>query len=334
MKKIICFTAVLMAAGFFNFLAAETKASEVAKKAAEKATVEESITYIKNQVNALEDLSEKRSTYIFLASLQEQLSLFDDAQQSYVAAAAISAVDAEDMIKKSNQQLVLDAVRCSLSVGDWQTADSYLNSSVRNSKNEKIQAYIKLYSQWSILTRAENAEDLQEPVLMLQAYSKLDNMKVVRPAILLTLWYVTGDKAYSDQLTQQFPVSVETAIVNGDIQLLPTPFWFFVPKSGEAVQGTGSFESMPVTTANPEPVKVQENKTAKTKLKYQLGLFRTESNAKALSNEVNLKGFNTYVTSEKRSSGTTYYLVLVDDDEKGNLADRLRSIGYECYAVE
>jgi len=333
MKKSLCLGIIFICSTFL--FGAELKAKDIATEAAKKESVDESISYIKEKAGSITDPAEKRSTYIFLASLQEQLSRYEDAQKSYAVAAGIGAADAEGMPKKNNQQLVLDAVRCSLSAGDWQTADNYLNSSVRNAKSETIQAYIKLYTQWSALCKAESVSDLQEPVLMLQTYTKLDNMKAVKPAVYLTLWYVTGEKSYGNEIKKQFPSSVEAAIINGDVQLLPTPFWFFVPKSGEAELGTGSYSSEVTVTPSPAPAKTTTT-TSKTssKIKLQLGLFKTESNAKLLSEEVNKKGFNSYVTAETRASGTTYYLVLVDDDGSNTVADRLRSSGYECYAVE
>lgn len=338
MKRFLSIT-ITFAVLSSSLFSAGITAKAIAAEAARKENVDEAVEYVQEQISLLENGSEKRSALIYLASIQEQLAFYNEAQKSYAAAAGISAPDAEGMPKKNNQQLVLDAVRCSLCAGDWQTADSYLNSSVRNSKNETIQAYIKLYSQWSALSRAESSADLQEPLLMLQTYSKLDSMKSVRPAIYLTLWYVTGDNAYGKEITTQFPASVEAAIVNGDIQLLPTPFWFFVPKSGEAEQGTGTFVNGNSSATSDSP-KVTESKdkapvkTENTVTKLQLGLFRTESNAKLLSEEVKAKGFGAYVISETRASGTTYYLVLVNDNENGAVAERLRSSGYECYAVE
>ena len=168
---------------------------------------------------------------------------------------------------------------------------------------------------------------------MLQAYLKVDSMNAVKPAVLLTLWYVTGDTAYSQQITKLYPKSIEASIVKGDAQLLPTPFWFFVPKSGEAEQGTGTIvipeepkqTASQTTTASVAPAKFT---------KWQLGLFRTESNAKLLADEVKAKGFDAYITTETRASGTTYFIVLVREDKTGNVADRLRSSGYDCYGVE
>ncbi len=332
MKKIISFVfAVIFCTSLF---AAEFTASFVTSEAAKKDTVEESVSYLKSQLSKMTVAAEKRATWIFLASLQEQMALYDDAQKSYAQAAGIAAGDAEGMPKKTNEQIVLDAVRCALSCGDYSTADSYLNSAVRNSKNSTVQAYIKLYSQWSALCKADDVAGIQEPVVMLQAYLKVDSMNAVKPAVLLTLWYVTGDNSYSNQITKLYPKSIEASIVKGDAQLLPTPFWFFVPKSGEAEQGTGSI-AMPE-----EPKQSQSEKEAATDVapakftKWQLGLFRTESNAKLLADEVKAKGFDAYITTETRASGTTYFIVLVREDKSGNVADRLRSSGYDCYGVE
>ena len=337
MKKILAIAISFCLAALV--FAAEPTAKFITTEAAKKDTVEESISYLKTQASKMTVAAEKRATYIFLASLQEQMALYDDAQKSYAAAAAIAAADAEGMPKKSNEQIVLEAIRCALSCGDYATADSYLNSAVRNSKNQKVQAYIKLYTQWSALCRADSVEDIQEPIVMLQAYTKVESMSSIKPAVLLTLWYITGDSSYSVQLTSAYPKSVESAIVKGDVQLLPTPFWFFVPKSGEAEQGTGSYSvSVETSTVSaPSVVKstASEPTAASSKIsKWQLGLFRTESNAKLLAEEVKAKGFDVYVTSETRSSGTTYYLVIVREDKTGNVADRLRSSGYDCYGIE
>ena len=333
MKKLIIFS--LAAFLFTSLFAAELTASFVTSEAAKKDSVDESVKYLKTQITKMTSPAEKRATWIFLAALQEQMAYFDDAQKSYAQAAAIAAGDAEGMPKKTNEQIVLDAVRCALSSGDYATADSYLNSAVRNSKNETVQAYIKLYSQWSALCKADDVAGIQEPVVMLQAYLKVDSMNAVKPAVLLTLWYVTGDTSYANQITKLYPKSIEASIVKGDAQLLPTPFWFFVPKSGEAEQGTGSI------TMPEEPKQTAAEKAAAAAAatpakftKWQLGLFKTESNAKLLADEVKAKGFDAYITTEKRASGTTYYIVLVREDKTGNVADRLRSSGYDCYGVE
>ncbi|MBR4790186.1 MAG: SPOR domain-containing protein [Treponema sp.] len=323
--------AIVIFSLFTSLIFAEPKAKDIKAQAVKQSTVEESVSYVKNQIKSLTVASEKRAAYVFLASLQEQLALYGDAQKSYATAAGIAAGDAEGMPQKTNEQLVIDAVRCALCCGDWPTADSYLNSAVRNSKDANIQSYVKLYAQWSALCKAENVDDLNEPLELLKAYLKVQSMKSVHPVILLTLWYVTGDKSWSEQITKNYPNSTEAAIVKGDVQLLPTPFWFFVPKSGVAEQGTGTFkEDISVAPATKTTAAATTTKDSK----WQLGLFKTESNAKLLCEEVKQKGFDAYIISEKRASGTTYYIVLVKDDGTGTTADKLRSSGYDCYLYE
>jgi tetratricopeptide (TPR) repeat protein len=325
-KRILSFFSVIIVG---SALFAAPLAKDIVAEAAKKTNIDESISYVQGQIGKLTVASEKRAAYVFLASLQEQMSLYPEAQKNYAAAAGISAGDAEGMPKKTNEQLVIDAVRCALCCGEYSIADTYLNSAVRNSKNAEILSYVKLYAQWSALCRAQNVDDLNEPLELLKAYLKVESMKPVHPVILLTLWYVTGEKSWADQITKNYPSSTEAAIVKGDVQLLPTPFWFFVPKSGVAEQGTGTFSDVSsLSSQTTAPVTVSKN------TKWQLGLFKTESNAKLLCEEVQKKGFDAYVTSEVRTSGTTYYIVLVKDDGTNTTADKLRSAGYDCYPVE
>ena len=334
---------------------AELKAKDISLEAARQGSVTESIEYIKKQISTLTSPAEKRSTLIFLASLQEQFSMYDEAQKSYVAAAGIASADAEGMPKRTNEQLVLDAVRCALCTGDSATADSYLNSAVRNSRNPEIIAYVKLYAQWSALCGAETTEDLNEPLEILKAYLNVSSMDSVKPVILLTLWFITGEDAYSKRIVTDYSKSVEAAIVNGDVQLLPVPFWFFVPKTGVAQQGTGTFSSVATTVSSTTTAGASTSSSTATATvsasgsdnsntsaapaqhnftKWQLGLFRTESNANYLAEELKKKGFAAYITSEKRASGTTYYIVLVNENADKDIADRLRSAGYDCYPVD
>ena len=42
------------------------------------------------------------------------------------------------------------------------------------------------------------------------------------------------------------------------------------------------------------------------------------------------KGFTAAVTTETRASGTTYYIVAVDETD-GSIGDKLRTAGFEFY---
>ncbi len=331
-------------------MAAQTlTARSVADEAAKEDTADDSAAYIKSNLSKLTDPAEKRALYAFLGSLQEQLSEFDDARSSYAAAAAIAAGDATGMPKKSSEQLVLDAVRCTLSTGDSATADSYLNSAVRNSTDSTIQSYIKLYTLWSSLCRAEKSDDLAEPVVMLKAYASLPSMAAVKPSVLLTLWYITGDDAYADSLRKEFSSSPEAGIVTGTVKILPAPFWYFIPRKAAALPAAAlpaaalpeiaaendvnvDAADMGDSTKSAVPDSTESGTDAPKAKKLQLGLFREKANADSLVSTLTNKGFKPYITTETRASGTTYYIVVIDGADK-SVEDNLRTAGFEFYPV-
>lgn len=357
---------------------AQVKKSAQALKneALNQEAIQDSILYIKNNLSACETLADKRSILYFLGNLQEQLGLFSDASKSYASAAGITAGDAKNMKKVSTEQLVLDAVRSSLNSGDWETAFSYLNSAVRSSKNPEILAYVNLYSVWSSLCKATNYEETQDSIQLLKAYSAMNSMSYVKPTILFTLWYLTEDNSYADELKKNFPLSPETGIVKGNVQIASVPFWYFVPKNvnssdltladsdsaDDSVAGTlgkagglgdnggaeiadGKFSSEVKSSVKSGAKKIETDvknqsgvksyeREKKSGVKEQLGLFREEKNAMELVEKLRAKNFDAYFYREKRSSGTTYFIVVVDEDEKLSLGQKLKNSGFDCYKID
>lgn len=314
-----------------NFLYAQNSAKEISDKALEFESAGESIVYLNKMIGQIKSAAEKRALLAFLASLQEQISAYKDASDSYAQAAGIAAGDAQGMPKKTSPQLVLDAVRCALCSGDSATAEKYLNSAVRNSQDEKIQATIKLYEVWSALCKLESTAQLEESVMILKTYSDLPSMKIVKPQILLTLWYITGEASYGNSIKKEFPKSPEAEVVNGKVQMMPAPFWYFMPKKGEALalSAEAAAESQKISIEKSN----DENEGGGKALKQQLGLFRNKDNAQALCDTLKQKGFSPYITEETRASGTTYYIVVVDENAAGNIGQQLKSAGFECYTV-
>lgn len=339
------FAAALLLCG--ALLSAQNSAKEIVQKALDSSSAGESVDYLKKQIPQQKSAADKRALLAFLGGLQEQLGAYKDASASYAQAAGISAANVEGMPKKTSPQLVLDAVRCALCSGDSATADSYLNSAVRNSQDETIQAYIKLYEVWSRLCQIESNSQLDESVALLTAYADFPSMKAVAPSVLLTLWYITGQESWGKKLRAAFPKSPEAAIVAGSVQMVPAPFWYFMPKKGSALEAAAESaaesQTIPMeksddgasangSAENGANSDSGDGSSEKIK-KQQLGLFKSRDNAQGLCDRLKEKGFKPYITEETRPSGTTYYIVVVDENAKGNIGDQLRSAGFECYPI-
>lgn len=336
MKRVICFFAAFLSVFIIFPQSSGTTAKGALTAAANMASLKEAVSYLKRTSENMKAEPEKRAVLSILAGAEEQSGDYENAQKHYALAAGMqgSAQKLEGVPNKTSEQLVLAAVRCALSAGDYQSALKYLNSSVRTSKDEKITAYVKLYEQWASLCEASPSSDVKESVAILKTYAELDSMKTVRPSILLTLWHLTGEGKYSEKLKTGFPKSMEAAIVKGEVQILPSPFWYFVPKTGSDLPeldiGTASDSSSSSKNISSQTAETGTNEKI---VKQQLGLFRDKANAEKLSEQVKEKGFSPEIDMEKRPSGTTYYIVVVRENKEGTIGKQLKTVGFECYPV-
>jgi hypothetical protein len=231
-----CFCAVTLGAQSANTAKAVVDRAIAASASGEK-SVPEIIADVEKEAESASNAEDRRALYTFLGSLREQYSDYVGASRSYAIAAGISAGVTEGMSHLSSEQLVINAVRCALSAGDFVTAENYLASRVKDSTDPVISAYVKLYSVWSKLCQVESAGALDTPLSILRTYSTQAAMEPVRPAVLLSLWYIDGDGKSADRLLADYPRSPEAAIVSGRAGLLPAPFWFFSPRRDSSASG-------------------------------------------------------------------------------------------------
>lgn len=377
-KKLLATSIVFASLTFFLAafaFAAEKTASYTAAQLREKAlsqdSVQEGIAFIQEHVDQCATSADKRSSLYFLGTLQEQLGIYSEAGRSYAKAASIAASDASGMEKVSSEQLVLDAVRCCLNSGDWETADSYLNSAVRSSKDKKVLAFVNLYSVWSALCKAQNYSEASDSIDILTAYASMSSMEYVRPAVLFTLWFLTDKKEYSEALRKKYPLSAEYAVIKGDVQIANVPFWYFVPRSVYPKSGfaeteytdssekasssdgkTGTESKSSQDKKSSDKNSSQEKSSAKapsssgktnppagaevlgSKVRYQAGFFGVKANAQDLIDRLKKKGFDAYCYTETRASGKTYYVVVVDENKAGNVSQKMKAAGFDNYPVK
>ena len=94
-------------------------------------------------------------------------------------------------------------------------------------RSNEYTSTFKLYAIWSWLSKCSSYDETYEPIAVLKSYLELDSMKAVRPQMLFTLWFITGQIQYASALKKDFPQSAEYAVICGRAELAPSPFWFF-----------------------------------------------------------------------------------------------------------
>ncbi|WP_308692608.1 SPOR domain-containing protein [uncultured Treponema sp.] len=336
MKKLLL--AFFVCVSSVSLFAQNKKSAEIIKREALKQeTVLDSIDYLKRNLDFADTAADTRSLLYYTGTLQEQLGLYTDAGNSYAKAAGIAAHDASNMPKVTSEQLVLNAVRANLCAGNWETADSYLNSAVRNSKNETVSATVKLYSVWSDLCKASSVPgaDISDSVELLKAYSSMQSMKSVKAQVLFTLWHLTSARVYAEELNREFPLSPESSVANGKSQIMRVPFWYFVPKENSASSSQNRYVENSEVPAKESSVQSEIPLSQKHPgKKQQLGLFKKKENADDCIRKAKQKGFDAYCYTETRSSGTTYFIVAVDENSSMTMGQKLKNAGIDCYTIE
>jgi hypothetical protein len=204
---------------------------------------------------------------------------------------------------------------------------------VRSSKNEEIAAMASLYSVWSSLCRASSVQETADSISLLKTYAKTESMKSVKSQVLLTVWYLTGEEEFAAALKKEFPSSPEAAVVEGKSQIMRVPFWYFVPRKNSADEKKSSAENSAAKKSADEKKEVPLSQKHPGK-KQQLGLFKDKKNADEIVQKARAKGFDAYCYSEKRASGTTYFIVAVDENESLTMGKKLKDAGFDCYTIE
>lgn len=288
-------------------------------------SIADALEYLESKTLQETDVHNKRDLLCITASLQESSGFFEMAGKNYEKAAALQAGAGSE----SAASLLLNAARCALSYGDFQRADTYLSAVARTSVPVELGAKIKLYAIWSWLSKITDDAALHEPVVILSSYIDMKGMETVQSSILLTLWYLTGESSYSNTLVTKYPHSMETAVVNKNVQLMPGPFWYFVPRKSASV----IFESAVIDTEPDVEGKEPADEGSTIILHYQLGFFRDKDNAKDLMQRLQDSGFSPSIKEEPRQSGTTYFAVIVKESSSKDMGARLKNAGFECYPV-
>lgn len=330
MKKTISVFILFLALSAGAFSQTKYTAEELKNLALNEDSVEETISFIKAKSSSMASEADRRSILYYLGTLQEHMGQYAEASKSFASAAGIGAGDARNMQKVSTEDLVFAAVAASLNAGDYQTAGAYLSSSISSSENILVSAKVSLYQVWTALCKASNLEETKDSQEILKAYVKMDSMKSVRPQLLFTLWYLTDSDEYKKALKASYGTSPEYRIASGQAELMISPFWFFMPHAEHSYADSAklaiqesSFSSSNSTSSSGE------------KAKYlQLGLFKEKANADALVEKAKKKGFyDAHWYTETRSSGTTYYIVVVSENVQGNMSLKLKDAGFENYPL-
>lgn len=308
---------LLMFSLFCGIQNAWAKNPEFLENALAKNSPQEAVEYLQIVVTTAKP-SEKREIYVFMGKLQQQTGLYMDAYASFASAIALDNT-------VPNAELRLDAAVCAMGVGEVSIAESVLDSVLAINSENANGAKAKLYAVWCGILKAPDAKSLSYPVGLLKNFLEDESMKCVEVQVLFSLWWLTNDDVYAARLKKDFAGTGEASIASGAANVLPVPYWYFIPRQNVAF----TINSVDVTTS---PSGVNKTDTDGKVVWQQVGLFRAEENAQNYIRRLKESGFEPEVLKQKKASGNIYTVVVVRETD-GSVGQRLKNAGFECYPI-
>ncbi len=295
--------------------------SQIITNAVKTGTVESAISYIKNSLPSIQNLDEQKAVMLFLGQLQQQAALYKDAYESYSVVIALDK-------SVPNIDVRLDAAVCILAVGETATAESVLDSILTIESEDALGAKAKLLAVWCGVLKASTDEDLETPIGHLKNFLEDPVMECEKPAVLFSLWWLTGDPAYAQKLETDFALTPEAACANGRAEVLPAPYFYFIRRMNSGFDAKKAAERFANKTAVAAAKKAENQKV----VWQQVGLFKDENNAENCIKKLIAAGFTPEVLKQTKPSGNNYTAVVVKETD-GSVAQALRNAGFECYPV-
>ncbi|MGI5111208.1 hypothetical protein H0R90_04185 [Treponema putidum] len=321
-KKILFFLLFLF---FLHSLTAQNSlpqnVQKIIKTGFTKKTPFEASSFMEAEISKMSLNTEKIIALAVLADYEERFDLFLRAGRHYLEAAELSP-------ETGRKTLLTKAF------GAFLLADNITEASelCRNRLLPVIEApfskediKILVFFEWLKLKSDEKAS-----LENIKKYVTDSKFAEFHPAMLLTLWWVDGDKKAENTLIKKFPNSIEASVVRGEAFLSPKTFWYLMPQNRGLKESFADLGSESVLLNQGGTLaQNHENETAKF---YQTGFFKTENFAKSLADELKKKGFTVTIKKEERGE-EAFFSVLVKDDGKGDMVIRLKSEGYEAVPI-
>jgi hypothetical protein len=259
------------------------------------------------------------------------LSLAGDVQGAANAwgNAAKGSATQGNTVQGTNEARVNEA-RCFLSMGEWDKAAACLRGV----------GDTQFAGEASFLRALAEAWQNQDPAV-LNALVDKKGMEAWQPAILFSLYSLSGNASYAKKLSIDYPTSPEGLIILSEkspagspLSLSPAAFWLL---PATAVPGSGQSAGEP-SPASPATLAAGTPKTitapASSIVLLQTGLFSKEANARAQRGDLERAGFTVQI-QQKQVSGKNYWAVMVEssEDKVNQSILALKDAGYESYPV-
>ena len=288
-------------------------------------------THLKSQLSAIANsksntaVKEKKEVNVFLANYAVKCAVFEEAGRFYMEAFNL----ARSMGEKDAKKYLIKAIKVFIIGGHIE--EGYIAYgklvSIKEDAPSKYDKEAELYIQYLKIAEMISSpnEDIEPIIKKLKDYAKDVSFKEFKPSILLTLWFIANDVQAEKYILKEYPLSIEAMIVRGEAIILPSTFWYLLPKNSFTLEASQNSEQSNVAHASSAKVS--------TPKAYQIGFFKLKGHAEKQKEKLTTLGFTVEIKEEMRTKNMIYYAVFVLETERGHTGLRLKDAGFESFPI-
>lgn len=254
-----------------------------------------------------------KDLYVELASIQELLGQYEEASQSWEAAAAAQP-------GKGDPSWLLSAAACKLAIGDAETAIALARAALLTTANPRLICLAILIEARAMILSGDRPGALVRSVNALAV--KSSGLEAAALSIAMDASNGVERESYVKRLREEYPGWPETqdalATIFGLINFVPT-------------KPLGARISTPISSSDRKADRIElvESKP----LYYQLGAFRDEANAALLSTRLLRAGFKPKTAKKESGTGVLSIVYLEAGPDPSRLMVALKDAGFESWPL-
>lgn len=301
----------------FSFLVFAEDYKSICQKLSKYSSLKDGISFLEKNIPSVTNGGDLKKLYTLLADMEQSDGNYNKALKHFIL-----ALDFETHL---DADLRIKSTKCALYLGKSDLIEGFLSPVLLSSKDETKVARAKFYSICANLTEADSLDEIRQNVSILKSYLNLKNMATVKKDVLFLLWWLTNEDTYRKELKLNYPDSLEKKIAFSEIRLLKeNPFWVFIPR----LTLLDELKIKETNLTNQTKIPVRQKKY------YQVGFFESKKNADTLVQKLFCEGFHGEIFTERRESGTLYYIVAVSDEYDSKISEKLKQKGFSNYPAK
>jgi tetratricopeptide (TPR) repeat protein len=250
--------------------------------------------------------AERRGNLIRRARLLTLAGNIEGAAQSWTEAAFAEP-------GKRDDESLLAGARCLAAMGEFDQAEAHIKTILHTGGDRLSLAAARFLDAQIEALRSGHTTALE-------SLTAEPDYADINPALLYTLWRISGAESYKNRLLEEYPASPEAGILSGLLGSPALALWFLFPGREGALSA-------------PQIAEPDRKDATGAAAVLQTGIFSAEGNARIMAERLRAAGFSPTLRPRRLNDRDYWTVSVPPGPDMQQTVMRLKDAGFESFPV-